>query len=307
MSPEKLAQKYRKIIQERMPKIETAHNETGHGYISPNTKIRYKSTTFYTAIIKDPSLANYKMNRALRELREHIVKFGFDPAGLSLEEYLDRLIEKAKLAPQLDFETAGDFGEQAHSWREVWMREWINSGIISKTNEEIDKYPLPITEDVEVISACRAFKKFLKDTGAIPIFCELPLIDDKLELGGMADDGFIFPNPMKIETNDPILGKGYKIKYKPYFGFVDLKTSNQGKKPAYAYQVRGIYQRMFIRIFKIRPKKTWILHTSKEDGTYKLIDLTDMKWLEKDAQMLVHLSRSWDKVVEAFKPKIITI
>ena len=179
------------------------------------------------------------------------------------------------------------------------------------TDKEIDDYPIDMTADPEVISGCRAIKRFLKETGAIPVACELPLVDDELKVGGTIDDLMVFPN----EYKEPVIDKdgfdwaqgGYKTRNKPTLNFIDLKTSNQGKKPAYAYQVRGFYQRMINKTFHVRPRKTYILHTSKADGTYKLIDLTDMKFLTRDAKDLVRLSRSWDKVTESFKPKQIII
>jgi len=311
MNLENTVKKYRAIFASA-PKVTTAHNDKGHNYVSPVTNEQYKSVTYFTGFIKDPSLANWKMNKGL----EYIQNNFSDIHVTNLPEY----ILKAKLAPEGEFKGAGDIGTQVHAWREEWFRHWINSGAIEQTDLAIESYPLPQNADPEVISGCRAIKRFLKETGYIPVACELALVDDELKVGGCIDDLGVFPNPTKVRKSSLELEPNwmkdsykiwmkdsYKIKYNPYLGFVDLKTSNQGKKPAYAYQVRGFYQRMIKKTFNVRPKKTYILHTSKEDGTYKLIDLTDMKFLEKDAEYLVHCSRSWDKVVIAFKPKVITI
>jgi hypothetical protein len=311
MNLEKTVQKYRELFNSK-PKVTTAHQEKGHFYVSPFTTETYHSVTYFTSFIKDPSLSNYKMNRALEHIRNRVVGIHSVP-----EDYVYQVLEEAKLAPEATFTNAGDIGTQTHAWREQFFSAWIESGRMRMSDAEIDAIPLPINADPEVISGCRAIKKFLKETGYIPVACELALVDDELKVGGTIDDLGVFPNRQKIEEInisdlDPRTGNidiswqagGYKIKYNPQLTFVDLKTSNQGKKPAYAFQVRGFYQRMIRKTFKVKPKKTYILHTSKDNGTYQLIDLTDMKFMEKDAQYLVHCSRSWDKVVSAFKPKI---
>jgi len=318
MTLEKTVKKYRELFKSK-PVVLTAHTDKGHFYVSPESEELYHSVTYFTSFIKDPSLQNWKMNRAL----DYILKERayLDAGGdFKTDEALSKVLAQAKLAPEGEFKGAGDIGTQTHNWRQVWFQEWIESGVITKTDEEIESYPLPQGVDPEVISGCRAIKRFLKETGAIPIACELSMVDDELKVGGMIDDLFVFPNKVKEYLDpgdrgdwDTIRGPqqwqegGYKIKYHPTLVFVDLKTSNQGKKPAYAYQVRGFYQRMIWKTYHVKPKKTYILHTSKADGTYKLIDLTDMKFLEKDAQDLVRLSRSWDKVTESFKPKQIVI
>lgn len=320
MSPEKLVFKYREIFNSA-PKVLPAHDEKGHNYVSPVTNETYKSVTYYTSFIKDPSLSNWKMNRGLEHIKQHFLQFGLNSAGLEISEFMDRIILKAKAAPEGEFQNAGSIGSAVHAWRQEWFQNWITLGVGSLPDADIEAYPLPTNVDPEVISGCRAIKRFLKETGYIPVACELALVDDELKVGGTIDDLGVFPNPTKIHIdeqtvisnvkgvmNDSDWMKGaYKVKFSPYLGFVDLKTSNQGKKPAYAYQVRGFYQRMIRKTFGIRPKRTFILHTSKADGTYKLIDLTDMRFLEKEAAYLVQCSRSWDKVTEFFKPKVVTI
>jgi hypothetical protein len=320
INPNKLAEKYRALIKSKAPIINTAHTEKGHFYVSPNDDKPYHSVTYFTSFIKDPSLANYKMNRALDSVIDK-----WKPNQSYDQQTINSLVESAKSAPEGYFLLAGDIGTQTHAWRQEWFQSWINSDKGMLTEEEINAVPLPQNVDSEVISGCRAIKKFVKDTGYIPVACELALVDDELKVGGQIDDLGVFPNKhkmyytsssklpsdLKIEPGsiisvDPLDG-GYKFKFNPQLVFVDLKTSNQGKKPSYAFQVRGFYQRMLKKTLKLRPKKTYILHTSKEDGTYKLIDLTDMTFLERDAEYLVHCSRSWDKAVAAFKPKIITI
>lgn len=284
MTCHELVNQYRTLFKS-LPKVETAHTEKGHYYVSPTTHEAYHSVTYYTSFIKDPSIGNYKMNRAIELITKE-----WNYVRVYKSGDIESIMARAKLAPEDAFTGAGDIGTQTHNWRQGFFQDWISQGRMELTPKEIDDYPIPKNFDSEVISGCRAIKKFLKDTGYIPVACELALVDEELKIGGSVDDLGVFPNG----TN-------------PYLGFIDLKTSNQGKKPAYAYQVRGFYQGMIRKTFAIVPKKTMILHTSKKNGSYDLIDLTDMDFLEKDAENLVRLSRSWDKVVEGFKPKIKTI
>lgn len=310
MTLERTVKKYRELFKSK-PAVTTAHTDKGHFYVSPTTKESYHSVTYFTSFIKDPSIGNWRKNRALEQ-----ISVVWKPNQHYSQEVINKLIEQAAVAPEGDFQLAGDIGSQTHAWREQFFKAWIEMEAYQIPDAEIDAWPLPKDTAPEVISGCRAIKKFLKETGYIPVACEVPMVDDELKVGGMCDDVGVFPNPEKVaihaeynktvENPDWMLG-GYKIKYHPYLGFVDLKTSNQGKKPAYAYQVRGFYQRMLWKTFRVKPKKTYILHTSKENGTYQIIDVTSMKFLEKDCADLVRLSRSWDKVVDTFKPKVITI
>jgi len=297
MKLETMVNRYRHLFNNG-PKVITAHEPKGHFYVSPTNQEKYHSVTFYTSLIKDPSLANYKMNRAIQYFLDNWNKVTQYTLGFHSDQ--------AKLAPEAEFTGAGDIGSFTHAWRQEHFQRWILSREISLTHEQIDAWPLPTNVDPEVISGCRAIKRFLKETGAIPVACELPLVDDELGVGGTIDDLMVFPNPVKVPVDFMVTGpvEPYQIHYKPYLGFVDLKTSNQGKKVSYAFQVRGFYQGMIRKTFHRIPKKTYILHTSKEDGTYKLIDLTAMDFLEKDAKYLVHCSRSWDKVTKEFKPKV---
>lgn len=320
MSLGSYVKKYRDLFKSKSPAT-TAHTEKGHFYVSPQSQEKYHSVTYFTSFIKDPSLANWKMNRAVEYIDGQVQAF-YDPLNIRYnnisKENWDNFIKESKLAPEGEFHQAGDIGTQTHNWRQQFFQHWIDKGWFSISDSAIDGWPLPGGADPEVISGCRAIKRFLKETGYIPVACELALVDDELKVGGTIDDLGVFPDPIKIHYPriDDVsrnydfptwMENSFKIKYRPYLGFVDLKTSNQGKKPAYAFQVRGFYQRMIRKTFGVKPKKTYILHTSKEDGTYKLIDLTEMKFLEKDAEYLVHCSRSWDKVVEGFKPKVISI
>lgn len=218
--------------------IATAHDNEGHWYVYQGRK--YPSVTGRLSILKDQGLMNWKMNRALEYVQDYY------NSSMELPEKIDEIIEKAKLVPQLEFEGAGDIGVDVHKWRQ----EVFNRVIDGKDWNFSLHSSLPSNE---VISACRAIEKFVVDTGYIPLATELPLVDPKLNLGGQLDDiGLI---------NDQLC-------------LIDLKTSNIGNKDSFYAQV-CLYLYMFRKLYRLYPKKVFILHVSKTNGFYELIPLSD--------------------------------
>ena len=295
MNIEKLAEKYRKLIKERMAphNITTAHDEKGHWYVKDGKK--YGSVTKELQTLKDEGLMNWKMNRALEYIKDNWLE-----VRNTIEmPKLEAIIEQAKLAPQQEFEGAGDIGRQVHDWREK---------IFSMLMQGCDYNPAYISKDMDpaVISGCRGIEKFLQETGYIPVACELSLVDPEFELGGMLDDIGILPHPTKIKVQHATLGEGYKIKYKPKLCLIDLKTSNIGNKTSYFLQV-ALYAKMFIKLTGIRPQEYYILHVSKTDGSYKLIRINNITQLIKDATLLLKLNKSLRRIDEEKKKEPIVI
>lgn len=298
MSPQKLAEKYRALIKTRMSlyDIGTAHDEKSHWYTMDGLK--YPSVTAKLQILKDEGLMNWKMNRALEYLRNYIM------AGSNIDldsNNIDEFIAEAKLAPQLEFEGAGSIGTQVHDWRERWFSE-----IIQSTDDMTIDHVLDKDADSAVISGCRGIHKFMEETDYIPVATELRLASHELKLGGSLDDIGILPHPYKVEVDNPVLGKGYKIRYKPKLALIDLKTSNIGDKASYFLQV-ALYYYMFKRLTGITLQEFYILHVSKVDGTYKLIPIPDIVERIKDAKLVLKLNDSLERIAEAKKKKPIII
>ncbi len=188
------------------------------------------------------------------------------------ENLLEHL-EKAKLLPQTEFETAGSIGTAVHDWREVWMANILAGG---------DRDTAPAFNpdaSAPIISGCRAFTKFMEETDYMPIACELYLADEKLETGGSADDVGIMNGEV---------------------GFMDVKTSNIGDKDSYFYQV-AIYVYMFEKLYGIRTKWHKILHLSKTDGTYKLIDIPDIRKRIKESKDIIKVDRFLEELKKSKK------
>lgn len=214
--------------------IRPEHTEEAHFYRYGN--YLYKSVTGHLQILKDPGLANWKMNRALKYIKDNI--YDITPA------LVDEFIVRAKEEPQAQFTGAGDLGTRVHNWREQWFTDIIRNG-------ELPSQPSHSDEDSRFVSAARAIKKFKDEHDYQPVACELYVADHDLQTGGQVDDiGFV----------DGVLS------------MVDLKTSNIGDKESYFAQV-ALYYYMFCKLYKVRPEKLYILHVSKVDGTYNLINI----------------------------------
>lgn len=277
--------------------IRPDHDNTGHYYLMGDQ--RYPSVTKKLGLIKDEGLMNWKMNRALEYMEN-------DLSTNHKEEYVSEinileLIQQAKLAPQLEFEGAGDIGSTTHGWREEWFQRWITENWI------IPEIPYP-TQDPrpEVKAGCEGIKRAIADLKAQPLACELRLADAILQLGGSLDDIWAVPVDSKIPDNS--LGEGgFKIKRKWEIWLVDLKTSNIGNKNSYYMQV-ATYWHMFTKLYKIKIDKLFILHTSKTRfGEYELIPLKHPKRYWQMAKNVYRLYDDMQELEQLKKPEIARI
>lgn len=241
------------------------HTDTAHFYVQNNQK--FPSVTAKLELLKDKGLANWRLNKAIDYIFQHFPEMD---SG-NLLQHLDN----AKNAGDTEFIGAGDIGRQVHGWRERWFNAVIY---------DLGKYIVEHSGPPPVISCTRAIEKFVQEHNYIPVACELSLADPSLNLGGQLDDlGFVDGE----------------------LALVDLKTSNQGDKNAYFYQV-ALYYLMFVRAYKIRPKKAYVLHTSKTDGTYRLIPINNLPQLIKEAKMILRLSDALDRLTESKKKDKVT-
>lgn len=258
--------------------VTTDHDEKGHWYkINDGSNARYPSVTGKLQILKDPGIANWKMNRALDYIFENINSIN----DSNIMEHLDL----ARRVPADIFSDAGDIGTDVHDYREQYFLDWIRT---DRRPADILSYIPKEKEDIRAVSALRALAKFIDDYHYEPIATELLVYSHKLKTAGMLDDlGFIrltkqegdpnckhdileHPNNNGRNPNQYMCIKcGYT--YRKILVLLDLKTSNQFKDH-YFFQV-GLYNFMFRENVGIRPEKCYILKVSKTDGTYKLEDL----------------------------------
>lgn len=269
------ADKMRQKIRERTKElgIYPDHNEDGHFYVYEGK--RYTSVTGRLQILKDPSLANWKMARAVDYIRANHQKLVSAP---TMKEF-DDILEQAKLAPQTEFMNAGSIGTAVHNWRERLFQGVIDGKDWDHlAGEHISDIPA-------VVSGARAVQKFIKECNYIPVACELSVADHGLATGGMVDDiGYV---------NGEL-------------ALVDLKTSNIGDKESYFAQV-ALYLYMFRKLYGIRPAKLYILHASKTDGSYKLIDIPNIHSTIQWAKKVVEVSQGLDQIKQSKKKEYIAI
>jgi len=251
--------------------IQPDHDETGHWYGFNGKK--YPSVTGRLKILKDEALFNWKMNIAVNSIQSK-----WKPNQAYSQDLIDAIITEAKALPTITFESAGDVGRQVHDWREIWFQRLIDDNpiVTGFDNKEGD--------DGAVISARRGLKKFMSDTQYQPLATELYVADPKLGIGGTLDDIGLL--------NDKLV-------------LIDLKTSNIGDKESYYAQV-CLYLAMFKKLYRLYPKGVYILHLSKENGTYDLIPLHERCNIAKTtrwAKQVVKVSQGLEELRESKKKK----
>lgn len=268
--------------------IVTDHNEKGHFYkvvdayvkdVLKRESVTYPSVTGKLQVLKDPSIANFKMNRAMDYIFSN-----FD--NMNHGNLMEHLTE-AKQASTLIFEDAGHIGTTIHDIREDYFQKWIDTGV---RPADIFSFIPEVKKDKRIVSALRAIDQFVNETGYIPVACELFVYSHKFETAGTLDDLGIMRWPFSgregdlscqhelIYNSEKNVGHCLKcsLKYRMAFVLMDLKTSNQFKDH-YFFQV-GIYYDMFKQLAKIagvdlKIDHAFILKASKEDGRYKIEDL----------------------------------
>ena len=112
----------------------------------------------------------------------------------------------------------------------------------------------------------RALNKFCDDTGYIPVATELLLWSEKLGVAGTLDDLGIIDGKLVL---------------------CDLKSSNQFRD-TYFLQVAMYYQ-MLVERTGLRPRECFILKVSKENGTYELEYLKNMRKLVSYAKAVIKI------------------
>jgi hypothetical protein len=247
----------------------------------------YPSVTGKLQILKDESLINYKMNRAIEYVFANWKSFSDE----SVMEHLD----KASRVSSDILTDAGDIGTEVHEARERYFRDWIKDD--KRPEADILTYIPPEKEDIRAISALRALVKFVNDYGYEPIASELLVYDHQLRVAGTLDDiGLIWSEIRPgakdcihdwMIDNDAGIKRCLKCdaKYKRQLVLMDLKTSNQFKDH-YFFQV-ALYYWMFKQLTGVVPERCFIIKLSKEDGNYKVEDLYRHSTLASYARSMV--------------------
>ena len=285
---------YRKLILEKIPEgsIVPRHTKDGHFYeVVPAGKV-FTSVTTKLQVLKDESLTNYKMNRALDYVFANYKKIS--------DETVMEILSVAKEQSGIILRDAGDIGTAIHQYRENYFNDWIKGGI---RPADARTYIPEFQTDPRAISGMRALEKFVKEKGYTPIVSEQLVYDTKFEVAGTLDDVGLMrkeirpPSPgceCQVMTDWKGITRCFKCdwKYKEELVLMDLKTSNQFKDH-YFFQV-AMYFMMFIQLTGLKPKRCFILKVSKEDGTYKIEELKQFGKLVRYAKNMLKVNEALD-------------
>ena len=299
-----IVEKYRKIILDAIPEgtVIPRHDESGHKYYIPSIDKTLRSVTEKLAIIKDPSLMNWKMNKALDYISRNWRNIN--------EQTIMDIIDAAAKAPVEEFEDAGDVGRDIHSYREAYFKEWILTG--NRPVNALDFIPKD-ERDIRVVSAIRALEKFCIKENYIPLATELYVYSEKYNIAGTLDDIGIMlkisrkPNiencTEKHLSHYPKLGhfscSKCGIMYKVQLVLSDLKTSNQ-IKTSFAYQI-ALYYGMFKELTGLTPKRNFVLKLSKIDGTYLIQDIFQINKILSYAKAVLKVNEGENFVKKIFE------
>ncbi len=306
-------QKIRDEVLVHMPKgsVIPEHTDKAHFYRVMDPELgnpKYPSVTGKLQIVKDPSIANFKMNRAVEYFFSHFDQMNQD----NLMEHLDN----ARSEGDAIFRDAGDVGTDIHDIRELYMNEWIETG---KKPDDILSFIPEVKEDTRIISALRGLEKFINDFHYTPIFCELLVYSHKMKVAGTLDDLGIMRWPVgRGKTLKSWYGKqwdeatvtynkeknvGIELSTGEKFRYVlvlsDLKTSNQFK-PHYFFQV-SMYYDFLKEITGIRCDKAIIVKADKNKQTYQIEDLKQPAKLAQYSKSVFRVDHALDFISDLRK------
>lgn len=290
-------------IMEVLPpgRVVPRHNDDGHFYEVIDGLFTvppiYPSVTGKLQVLKDESITNFKMNRAIEYFFKNIKNIN--------EENIMEHLDKAAAVSGGILEDAGDIGRRVHDYRELIFKDWLAKGVRPSA---FTSFIEPADVDVRAVSALRALQKFVEEKDYIPVAVELLVYSHKWKTAGTLDDlglmrqvlnegegncdhmnDTLFPDASAERAEAKIIparasciingtnGKhtcarcGYQYRYE--LVLMDLKTSNQ-LKDHYFFQV-ACYWDMFRKILgkEWTPERCIIVKLSKTDGTYKIEDL----------------------------------
>ena len=275
------------------------HTGRGHFYQVPNGKV-YPSVTGIISIVKDESIQEFDKNEALRYVEAHVHTCVVN-GTLDYLKVMD-MLHNAKKASRGVLMDAADIGTQIHDRREKYYQDWIYAGADKRPS--IESYYDVNQDDSRLVSAMRALGKFCDEHEYIPIRCEMLVYSDKYELAGTLDDlGMVntVTRPGKKDCvheywYDELNTRCIKCDQKKEWqlALTDLKSSNQFKD-SYFLQV-AIYQMMFVTLTGVKPKRNFILKTSKTDGKYKLEELKKMPSLISNAKRIIMAAKAMSNV-----------
>lgn len=300
--------------------IVPAHTNKEHFYKITDTFVSdilkkdyvvYPSVTGKLQSIKDPSISNFKMNRAVEYIFQNYRSFTDD----NIIDHLD----KAKQAPVDMFEEAGFIGTDIHDVRESYVNDFIENGK-RPDSKTLEKFIPPEKVDPRIKSGLAAFDRFVQDFDYVPVHCELLVYSHKWKTAGTLDDLGVMKWPIgKVnpqewygigwdeevqydEKRNVGIGLSSGRKFKLQFVLADQKTSNQ-IKAQYYFQV-ATYWRMFVDLVGIKPDLTLIVKLDKNDRTYKLQEVSKISRLAVYVNSIIAMGKGLDIIKDLQKDNL---
>lgn len=271
MTPARL-EKLRLTFEKKKNLVLPDYDSTGHWYRdTSNPNLRLNSVTQSLQFVKDPSIANWKMNRALEFVEQTLMRE-------ETLEHLSDIVKQAKNVPQEQFQEAGDVGTAIHKVREVFINDWLKERIKPASVREYYQ-----GNDPRIISGLLALDNFYNYENYQPIVCEFNAADWKIGVGGCIDD---------IGT----------VKDYEGISLIDLKTSNQQEKLSYWLQVLS-YVYLLRKTTGFQVRNVFILHVSKDKPVYSLIPITCNPTTIKSAVAMIRAGQALKRIEMAMEEK----
>lgn len=273
------AEEIRNIIKEKLPdgSIVAEHTPTEHFYrcnIFDGAPL-YNSVTTKTSVISEGYLKGWAVNTAINHIRNNQNRLTTD---------FEQVLAEAKEQHKDIFTQAGDLGTEVHDAVENYINDWIKKREQPENiRDYIDDYA-----DPRVMSGVLAAEKFFQDNMIIPIWSELLVGSEKLQVAGTLDflalvgkvikpakkEGEREYYQVKLTAKDGVylecINTGERIKYE--LSIIDWKTSNSIDKPHYVLQV-STYSKCFSELININPKRHIVVRLDKQTANYDSVEL----------------------------------
>lgn len=244
--PRYTVESVRKILDEKVKgKWVPCHDEFGHHYRHVETGEVVDSVTTKNILAK-----------------EHLVSWAAEVAILFLEEEnrferlkgpeRDVILNAAKFKHTDIRDDAGDVGTAAHKMIELYVNDWIHTGIRASS---IMRY-VPEGIDPRAIAAARCAENFLVKENVTPIASELTVGIPGLSAGNL--DLLVLTKDGKIELIDwktsNAIDMFYALQTAAYRKFLMHMCQDGRKQPLYISKIRIVK----LDKFSDRPKVFWV-------------------------------------------------
>ena len=261
-------------------KILPTHDNYGHHYAFTDSGLVVDSVTTILSILRKDHLLKWAITKGVEwlEVSDRWTRLS-DPM------YREELLIGAQTAHTDIRDDAGNVGTQAHNAIELYLIEWINSGVKPQdirlffpfvTKEEdlftevspfgdgthatkVTRKFIKLNEDIWIvdtdpraIASARGVEKLFNKHNVVPLYSEL-LVGDQRYSAGTLDFLCLWDGVLTL---------------------VDWKTSNHVDKISYPLQISA-YKYFFQRMTGVRIPQTKLIHLSKTSDSFTVWNLVN--------------------------------